>query len=60
MMAWCNGDKLDQKEAREAYDAWLLQQGKSAEDVLILHFSGRYGAAWLVFDLQGKLTGYFL
>jgi hypothetical protein len=44
---------------QQTYSDWLRQNGKSADEVLILRFSGRYDNAWLVFDLEGRLIGYF-
>ena len=44
---------------QQTYSDWLRQNGKSADEVLILRFSGRYDNAWLVFDLDGRLIGYF-
>jgi hypothetical protein len=38
---------------------WLQENGKTMDEVLILRFSGRYGNAWLIFDLEGRLAGYF-
>ncbi len=52
-------DVLDQKEMRQAYTDWLEQNGKSEDEVLILRFQGRYGYAWLVFDLDASYLGYF-
>ena len=31
----------------------------NSEEVLIVQFAGRYGIAWLVFDLEGKYLSYF-
>ena len=50
---------LDRAEAREAYETWLRENGKAASEVYVLRFAGRYGAAWLVFDLGGRKIGYF-
>ncbi|MDC1287461.1 hypothetical protein N8198_06205 [Gammaproteobacteria bacterium] len=50
---------LDSDGQRQTYSDWLQQNGKSAGEVLILRFSGRYDNAWLVFDLEGRLIGYF-
>jgi hypothetical protein len=46
-----------QEEAR--FEAWLQQNQKSREDVLVMRFSGRYGQLWLVFDQDGKYLSYF-
>jgi len=51
--------RLDKNGARPAYEQWLEENGKSADEVLIERFTGRYGWAWLVFDLDGKYIGYF-
>jgi len=52
-------DRLDAYKAREAYEAWLQQNDKSEGEVLISRIAGRYGEAWLVFDLDGKYLSYF-
>ncbi len=51
--------RIDDYEARDKYDAWLAEQGKSADEVLIAPFQGRYGQAWLVFDLDANYLSYF-
>ena len=51
--------RMDHYQARDNFDAWLQQNKKSADEVLIARFGGRYGAVWLVFDLQGKYLSYF-
>jgi len=50
---------LENSGPKQAYTDWLQQNGKTAEEILLLRFEGRYGKAWLVFDLEGKLIGYF-
>jgi len=50
---------VDSDGLRQTYSDWLQQNGKSADEALILRFSGRYDNAWLVFDLEGRLIGYF-
>ena len=50
---------LERVGSQQAFADWLQQNGNAADEVLILRFSGRYGYAWLVFDLQGRLIGYF-
>jgi hypothetical protein len=50
---------LENSGPKQAYTDWLQQNGKTAEEILLLRFEGRYGMAWLVFDLEGKLIGYF-
>jgi len=52
--------RLDDYGSRGAFDNWLEAHGKSADEVLIAPFDGRYGKAWLVFDRQGKYLSYFL
>jgi hypothetical protein len=52
-------DLLERSGPKQAYSDWLQQNGKDADSVLLEHFSGRYGYAWLVFDLDGKYLGYF-
>jgi hypothetical protein len=51
---------LEQNGKQPALAEWLQQNGKAEDEVLILHFEGRYGYAWLVFDSTGRLLGYFL
>lgn len=50
---------LDALEARESFAAWLAENGKKPGEVMISRLSGRYGEAWLVFDLDGSLLSYF-
>ncbi len=50
---------LDRYDAREIYEAWLQQNGKTADEVFVERFNGRYGTAWLVFNLEGQYIGYF-
>jgi len=50
---------LDKDGGQQAFVDWLQENGKTKDQVLILRFSGRYGNAWLVFDLEGRLAGYF-
>ncbi len=52
-------ERLDFRKARGRYEAWLQQNGKSADEVLIAPFDGRYGRVWLVFDTDGKYMAYF-
>ena len=52
-------DQLDLLEAREDYENWLRQNDKKADQVMIARIAGRYGEAWLVFDLDGKYLSYF-
>ena len=52
-------DQLDKYQARDRFEAWLKENGKTSAEVLIAMFSGRYGRAWLVFDLEGSYLGYF-
>ena len=51
--------KLLDKDGRQTFANWLQENGKTMDEVLILRFSGRYGNAWLIFDLEGHLAGYF-
>jgi len=51
--------RMDFYKARESYEAWLKANGKAEDEVLFSRFSGRYGAVWLVFDLDGKYLSYF-
>ncbi len=53
------GQMLDKFGRRDAYRAWLREHGKRADEVLIAPFNGRYGRAWLVFDLDGNYLSYF-
>ncbi len=50
---------LDKDGMKQALADWLQENGKTMNEVLILHFSGRYDNAWLIFDLEGRLAGYF-
>jgi hypothetical protein len=52
-------DQLDLLDARSAYEDWLRQNDKKADEVMIARIAGRYGEAWLVFDLDGKYLAYF-
>ena len=52
-------EELLDKDGRQALADWLQENGKTMNEVLILHFSGRYDNAWLIFDLEGRLAGYF-
>jgi hypothetical protein len=52
-------ERLKLTEVEQAFDDWLQQNGKSKDKVLIERFPGRYGSAWLVFDLDAKYLGYF-
>lgn len=51
--------RMDFYEATEKFDNWLQQNQKTREEVLVARFDGRYGAVWLVFDLEGKYLSYF-
>jgi len=51
--------RLDDYGARGAFEDWLKTHGKTADEVMIAPFDGRYGKAWLVFDLEGKYMSYF-
>ena len=51
--------EIEFDKATDKFNDWLQQNQKTREEVLILHFYGRYGAAWLVFDLEGKYLSYF-
>ncbi|HEY5739108.1 MAG TPA: hypothetical protein VIW27_05250 [Gammaproteobacteria bacterium] len=53
-------DRLDFFGARAALEEWLETHGKSADEVLIARFEGRFGNAWLVFDRRGEYLSYFL
>ena len=46
-------EMLEQKGLEQIFTDWLQQNGKSEDEVLIERFTGRYGSAWLVFDLDG-------
>ena len=52
-------DRMEFYEATDKFDNWLQQNQKSREEVLVARFDGRYGAVWLVFDLEGKYLSYF-
>ena len=51
--------RMDNYDERDFYDDWLMQNQKSADEVMVAPFSGRYGRVWLVFDLEGKYQTYF-
>jgi hypothetical protein len=51
--------RMDDYDERQYFDDWLKQSQKSADQVLIAPFSGRYGRVWLVFDLEGTYQAYF-
>jgi hypothetical protein len=51
--------RLDSRQQRGRFDAWLEQQDQSVDEVLIAPFNGRYGSVWLVFGLDGKYLDYF-
>ena len=50
---------LDKDGLKQVFADWLQEKGKTKDEVLILRFSGRYDNAWLIFDLEGHLAGYF-
>jgi hypothetical protein len=50
---------LDKYKGRPAFDKWLREHGKQADEVYLERFTARYGYAWLVFDLDARLIGYF-
>ena len=50
---------LDKDGLTPALADWLQENGKTMDEVLFLRFSGRYDNAWLIFDLEGRLAGYF-
>jgi len=52
-------DLLDKYKARPAFDKWLRDHGKQVDEVYLERFTARYGNAWLVFDLDARLIGYF-
>ena len=49
---------LEEKGLQQIFTDWLQQNGKTEEEVLIERFTGRYGSAWLIFDLDGVYVGY--
>ena len=50
---------LDKDGLKQVFADWLQENEKTMDEVLILRFSGRYDNAWLIFDLEGRLAGYF-
>lgn len=50
---------LETENGTDKFNDWLKQNEKTSEEVLIVQFAGRYGVAWLVFDLEGKYLSYF-
>lgn len=51
--------RLESYGATASFEAWLKTSGKTADDVMIAPFGGRYGRVWLVFDDSGKYIDYF-
>ncbi|MGD2170968.1 MAG: hypothetical protein PVI79_05015 [Gammaproteobacteria bacterium] len=51
--------RLDEFGHRAGFENWLREHGKTADEVMIARFDGRYGKAWLVFDRDGKYLSYF-
>jgi len=51
--------RLDSYQARDRFEDWLKQHDKSADEVMIAPFWGRYGSVWLVFDPDGNYLSYF-
>jgi len=51
--------KLERNEQRDRFDIWLELNQRSAEEVLIAQFSGRFGNVWLVFDSEGNYLSNF-
>ena len=41
------------------YQQWLKENNRDQTDVLMALFYGRYGQAWLIFDLEANYIGYF-
>jgi len=52
-------DFLEDSGAVERFEGWLERNQRTADEVMIGYFSGRYGTAWLVFDRQARYLGYF-
>ena len=53
-------ESLRAAEMEADFDDWLDANDHSRESVMLEMFAGRYGTAWLVFDLDGRYLGYFL
>jgi hypothetical protein len=51
--------RMDKLGGREAFQAWLKENGKAEDEILVAPFSGRFGKAWLVFDPEGRYLSYF-
>ena len=51
--------RLDELGHRAGYENWLRKHDKTADEVMIALFDGRYGRVWLVFDRNGKYLSYF-
>ena len=51
--------RMDSRQERGKFDAWLTKTGQSEDTVLVAPFGGRYGSVWLIFDLEGKYRDYF-
>ena len=52
-------DRMETSGTTDRFNDWLQKNRKNREDVSVMRFSGRYGAVWLVFDLDGKYLSYF-
>jgi hypothetical protein len=52
-------DRLKAQGAEDRFATWLEQNQKTADDVHLGFFNGRYGTAWLVFDREARYLGYF-
>lgn len=50
---------MEQFKETSRFEAWLAQNNRSREDVLVAQFNGRYGRLWLVFDHAAKYIGSF-
>jgi len=53
-------DRMEYYRETDRFNDWLQQNQKPREEILVARFSGRYGVAWLVFDLEGRYLSYFL
>jgi hypothetical protein len=51
--------RMDYRQERGRFDAWLEQNDQSADKILVAPFDGRYGRVYLVFDLEGNYRTYF-
>lgn len=52
-------DLLGRLDGKPDFERWLQQNGKRADEVYLQYLTARDGTAWLVFDRDADLLGYF-